>query len=330
MELTSQATGSGLDTPSSMMRICSLLPGATEVVAALGLADRLVGISHECDFPLEVRKAAVLVRATVESDHLTSPEIDHRVKETLKAGEPLYQLDEASLREARPDLVITQDLCQVCAVTPEGLQRAMASLPQPPQLLVLNPTSLDDVLADIERIGIATDRGPEARAYAQALRTHLQSIEACVKTVASRPRVLCLEWLGPFYIAGHWVPQMVALAGGVDPLGAPDAPSRTATWDDLVAAAPDILVLMPCGFSADRTVHEVARLALPSEHAWQDLPAVREGRVYAVDASSYFSRPGPRLVDGVAILASLCHPSLFGEPHVGDVRRVDLLNLRRR
>ncbi len=310
------------------MRVCSLIPGATEVVAALGRADSLVGISHECDFPPEIRNKPVMVRATIETDHSDSLEIDTQVKNTLAKGGDLYRLDEDLFERAQPDIVITQELCQVCAVTPGQLQRALETLPQWPQVLSLNPTHLQGVLTDIERIGAAIGRDTEARAYAASLRARLHALQRQVSSASECPRVLCVEWLNPLYIAGHWIPDMVALAGGQDPLGSPGEPSRPVTWDQVVEAKPDVLVLMPCGFSIERTLHELQ--SLTRDWNWTALPAVRNGRVFAVDASSYFSRPGPRLVEGVAILASIIHPTLCAESPIRGVRVVDLFHEHRR
>ncbi|HET8580399.1 MAG TPA: cobalamin-binding protein [Nitrospiraceae bacterium] len=306
------------------MRICSLVPGATEVITALGLADDLVGISHECDYPPAIKHKPVMVRATIDSDCSSSTEIDHQVNAAIQGGQQLYELDEGLFTRAQPDLVITQDLCHVCAVTPSQLQQAIGALPHKPQLLSLNPTNLDDVLMDVERIGAAAKRLAEARTLSAALRARLESIRGQVASENECPTVACLEWLSPLYAAGHWVPQMVAWAGGLDRLGSAGAPSRQVTWDHLLAAAPDVLVLMPCGFSINRTLRELNHLTV--HPGWQDLPAVRNGRVFAVDASSYFSRPGPRLVDGVAILASLFHPSRFGGTIPDGARHLNLLD----
>jgi len=310
------------------MRICSLLPGATEVIAALGLADDLVGISHECDYPPAIKHKPVMVRATIDGDHSSSAEIDHQVTAAVKAGRQLYELDEGLFTRAQPDLVVIQDLCHVCAVTPGQLQRAISALPHKPQLLSLNPLILDDILMDVERIGTATKRLAEAQTLTSALQSRLDFIRALVASANERPTVVCLEWLAPLYAAGHWVPQMVEWAGGLDRLGSAGAPSRQVTWDQLLAAAPEVLVLMPCGFSVHRTLRELNQLTV--HPGWQDLPAVRNGRVFVVDASSYFSRPGPRLVDGVAILAALFHPSRFGGAVPDGARHLNPLNAHSR
>ncbi len=302
---------SGMGTGGSL-RVCSLLPGATEVVAALGMADRLVGISHECDYPPEILDKPVLVRAAVEHERAVSREIDRQVKDLVEQGESLYAMDELRFVQAEPTVVITQELCQVCAITPRHLDRALAALPQAPAVVSLNPTSLEQVLGDILTIGKALERVREARTLMDNLRARLQTIRDLTASIPARPRVACLDWLDPFYCAGHWVPEMVSIAGGTDALGQPDRPSRPLTWDELVAASPDVVVLMPCGFSAPRTAREVEPLL--HRYDWDVLPAVRSQKVFAVDAASYFSRPGPRLVEGVAILAALLHPDAAGEP----------------
>lgn len=306
------------------MRICSLLPGATEVVAALGRSDDLVAVSHECDFPPEVRNKPVMVRALIDPERTSSHTIDDHVRATVQAGQQLYALDEAVFTRARPDLVITQNLCHVCAVTPDQLQRAISALPTPPRVMSLNPTCLDDILLDIEQIGDAIGSEVEADRMASALRARLNSLREQVARAQSRPKVVCIEWLDPLYVAGHWVPEMVTVAGGFDPLGSAGRPSKQVTWAEILGSAPDVLVLMPCGFSIERTVRELN--CLTARQGWASLPAVRNGKVFAVDAASYFSRPGPRLIEGVAILVALCHPAIFGATLPAGVQRVDLHN----
>ncbi len=281
------------------MRICSLLPGATEVVAALGLAEQLVGVSHECDYPESVRHVPVLVRPLAAPDGASSADIDRRIKAAVAAGEPLYQLDENAFRLAHPNVVLTQDLCHVCAMTPDQLGRAVRSVVPPPTIVALHAGNLHDVLADVERIAETLGRPDEGRALAQALRARLSAAAARVAG-ARRPRVVCLEWLDPPYVAGHWVPDMVQAAGGVDVLGVSGAGSRETTWAEVAAANPDVVLVMPCGYSVGKTLDELAssgRMKPERSCAW-----------FAVDAASYFSRPGPRLVDGVELLTDILHP----------------------
>jgi len=292
------------------MRIVSLLPGATEVVAALGLVDEIVGVSHECDFPEVIKTKPVMVRSVIEPDTTSSGEIDAAVKAAAGTHQSLYRLDEVSFHHAEPDLIITQDLCHVCAVTPPDLQRVLNDLPQTPRLLTLNPLRLDDMMTDVERIGAMIGKPLEAKQLTSTLRNRLASIREQVASAPTRPRVVCLEWLDPLYTAGHWVPEMVQLAGGTPVLSEPGAPSRRVTPEEVLAAAPDVVVLMPCGFPIDRTRRELR--SLTDAPWWRQLPAIRHRRAFIVDATSYFSRPGPRLIDGVGILAGLCHPDRLG------------------
>jgi len=291
------------------MRICSLLPGATEVVATLGLADDLVAISHECDYPPEIRQKPVIIRSIVDPKQTSSPNIDRQVREALREGQGLYRIDEALLRRLDPDLIITQSLCDVCAVTPTEVTRVLAGLARRPQMISLDATDLQGVFRDIEAIGVATGRDAKARWLVEALTGRLAKVRALVEGETPR-RVACIEWLDPLYCAGHWVPEMVTLAGGADLLATAGAPSTQISWEQVRGAQPDVLVLMPCGFSIDRTLSELDRLT--SRPGWNDVPAVQDGSVYAVEGPAYFNRSGPRLVDGVELLAALFFPHRFG------------------
>ncbi len=291
------------------MRICSLLPGATEVVATLGLADDLVAISHECDYPPEIRQKPVIIRSIVDPKQTSSPNIDRQVREALREGQGLYRIDEALLRRLDPDLILTQSLCDVCAVTPTEVKRVLAGLARRPQMISLDATDLQGVFRDIEAIGVATGRDAKARWLVEALTGRLAKVRALVEGETPR-RVACIEWLDPLYCAGHWVPEMVTLAGGADLLATAGAPSTQISWEQVRGAQPDVLVLMPCGFSIDRTLSELDRLT--SRPGWNDVPAVQDGSVYAVEGPAYFNRSGPRLVDGVELLAALFFPHRFG------------------
>jgi iron complex transport system substrate-binding protein len=292
------------------MRICSLLPAATEIVAGLGLADDLVAISHECDYPRDIRGKPVVIRSAVEAGGTSSRAIDSRVRAALKAGTGLYRIDAALLREANPDLILTQTLCDVCAVTPTEVQRALADLGGSARVVSLNPASLEDVFRDIETIGRATGQGERARRWVEELEDRVERMRALLGNEPRR-RVACIEWLDPIYSAGHWVPELVHLAGGLELLATPGTKSAPIPWDRVRDAAPDVLVFMPCGFSIDRTLTEMDLMT--SRPGWTDLPAVKSGAVYVVDGAAYFNRPGPRLVEGMELLAALFHPSLFGE-----------------
>ena len=289
------------------MRICSLIPGATEVVAALGLTDRLVGISHECDFPVSVRHIPVMIEPIVGKDGGSGGEIDQQVKELVASGQRLYRLNEDAFCRARPDLILTQDLCHVCSVTPDQLTRTIESLQHRPEVLILSPTTLDGVIHDIERIAEAAGVLAKGQALAQELRRRVDHVRVETSRTPSRPRVVCLEWLDPLYVAGHWVPEMVELAGGRNVLGSQDTPSHETTWHAVESAQPDVILVMPCGYSVERTLNELRRAGQPGD-AWRRACKQRPN-LYVVDAASFFSRPGPRLVDGVELLAAILHPT---------------------
>jgi iron complex transport system substrate-binding protein len=291
-----------------LMRICSLLPSATEILYALGLGDSVVGITHECDFPPEAASKPALIRPRV--DPKAAPdEIDRQVSELLSRGKSVYALDAELLAELAPDLIVTQDLCHVCAASPDDLATALTRLPKMPQVLALTPHSLADVWNDIRRLGQATGCCKQAEELASGLEDAVREIEKKVARAGKRPRVLCLEWLDPYYVGGHWVPEMVAKAGGEDVLGRAGAPSFRVTAEQIAKSSAEIIVVMPCGYSLERAAKEVRTMKVPC--GWNDLPAIRRRCVFAVDANAYFSRSGPRLAQGVAQLAQIFHPDLF-------------------
>jgi iron complex transport system substrate-binding protein len=290
------------------MRICSLLPGATEIAYLLGLGDQIVGVTHECDYPHEAKQKPVVVRSVIDSSQLSCPEIDRRVGELLQAGRGLYSIDEAAFLASGPDVILTQGLCDVCALDYDDVVKAAQRLPRMPAILSLNPHSLSDVLEDISRVGAATDRETAAEALVQDLRRRID--EVGIREPEYRPRVVCLEWFEPLYVAGHWVPELVTLAGGFDPLGRKGEPSFKIEWQSVLDAKPDVILLMPCGFDVRRAVKESTPLR--NLNGWNDLPAVKTGNVYALNGSAYFSRPGPRLVNGLEILARIIRPEQAG------------------
>ncbi len=302
------------------MRIVSLLPSATEILFALGLDKEIVGVSHECDFPARARTKPVVIHSRIPKG-TPAAEIDRMVREFVARGESLYVVDAELLQQLAPDLVITQDLCHVCAASPDDLATALVQFAPRPEVLCLNPQDLGDVWRDILWVGEGTCRGPEAEHLLERIGQKLAEVENQVKEMSGRPRVAFLEWLQPFYVGGHWVPEMIALAGGEDIFGKPRTPSFRVTAEEVVAAAPEILVVAPCGYSAEQARDEYRSLHLPD--AWRDIPAVRNGRVFALEANSYFSRPGPRLVTGAAILAKVCHPQI----HVSDAVQATILPL---
>ena len=289
------------------MRIVSLLPSATEILFALGLDREIVGVSHECDFPARARTKTVVIHSRIPND--TPPEeIDRLVQEHVHRGESLYAVDAEVLETLAPDLIITQDLCHVCAASPDDLATTLARFDRRPEVLCLNPQDLRDVWRDILWVGEEALRGPQAEALIAKIGVQLGALEQQLPQSAERPRVAFLEWLQPFYVGGHWVPEMIHVAGGEDVLGKARTPSFRVHLQDIVEAAPEILLIAPCGYSAQRARDEYLSIDLPEQ--WNAMPAVRNGRVYALEANSYFSRPGPRLITGMESLAKLLHPAM--------------------
>ncbi len=287
------------------MRIVSLLPSATEIVHALGLGDQLVGVTHECDYPPGV-EALPRLTSNLLDGKMPSADIDRAVTESLKAdAHTIYRLDTDRLRALAPDVILTQALCEVCAVPTSMVEEVVCMMPRGAAIVSLDPLSLDAVFASIEQAGDALGVPDRAAAVASRLRAEVAEIAASV-TSAIRPRVLAAEWLDPVYCGGHWVPEMIGIAGGVDPFGTLGEPSHRLSWQQIADADPDIVVLMPCGFNASEVASRYHEITASSEFG--ALRAVRELNVYAVDATSYFSRPGPRLVDGTRILARLFQP----------------------
>jgi iron complex transport system substrate-binding protein len=301
------------------MKICSFLPSATEILYALGLEDDLVGVTYACDNPSEPPKPVVVRSRMPESSD--SAEIDRYVREYLSRGESLYSVDDKLLEELAPDLIVTQDLCHVCAASPDDLPTALAHLPQEPKVLTLSPKTLQEVWVDILSVGEATRHLGPAADLVNDIRRRMQKVENTLQGTTERPRVLCLEWLSPPFVGGHWMPDMVALAGGEDVLGKSGHPSFTVTWDQVLESRPDVVVICPCGFGLEEAVEEFRALGPPE--GWADLPAVQAGKVYAVDADHYFSRPSQGLAGGVELLAHLLHPGRFDqEPPAGVLVRL--------
>ena len=288
-------------------RIISLLPSATEIVYALGLGDRLVGVTHECDFPLDARTKPPLTASALPAAS-TPAQIDRHVRASLHAGSSLYALDGALLETLAPDLIITQELCAVCAVSYDIVAQAAKRLRGDPRIVSLEPSSLEDVYANVATVGELTGRSEEAAAVVERLRTRAAALRAHVAGRA-RPRTLVLEWTDPPMSGGHWTPELVALAGGEPVLGNPGANSTVLEWDAIAAADPDAIVVAPCGYDLAATLRATDELA--GNATWRTLRAVRDGRAYALDGNAYVNRPGPRLIDTAELFAS----ALFGEPY---------------
>jgi iron complex transport system substrate-binding protein len=298
-----------------MMRILSLLPSATEIAYALGLGEELVGISHECDYPPEARTKPIIstsdVRRTLRSD-----EVHRAVGSHSHSAHSLYRIDEQLLQEVSPDIILTQELCSVCAVPVSQVREAARILAGSCRILSLEPETFRQILDSILAVGEVTGREARARQVVEALDKRIGRVSSTGSSARTRPRIFCMEWMDPVMAGGHWIPEMVRLAGGTDNLGHDGRPSTVIEWAQVAEYSPEFLVIMPCGYKVPRSLAEVDRLA--SRPGWYRMPAVRDGRVYIVDSPAYFSRPGPRIVNGLEILAQIIHPELFSGLIPGD------------
>jgi iron complex transport system substrate-binding protein len=301
-------------------RIVSLLPSATEIVCALGLEDALVGITHECDYPPTVAGKPSLTASRISHERMTSAEIDHAVRSQLDGHGSIYDLDEEKLRALNPDLILTQELCDVCAVSYERVERAARMFETDVRVVSLEPNTIQDIFANIRTVGELTGREALANELVCQLEARLNRVATRLEGVAARPRTLMLEWLEPAFAPGHWVPEQVAIAGGDHAFGRAGQPSVTTTAEEILEYAPEIIVLIPCGYYKEDILRQLPQTHLPE--GWHNLPAVRSGEVWAVDATSYFSRPGPRVVDGVEILARILHAEIFSAPEAHEAVRV--------
>lgn len=302
------------------MRIVSLLPSATEIVYALGLGDSLAGVTYECDFPPEARSKPVVSDTALPQDRpLSAREIDGLVSDFMGRGDPIYVLDKDLIQRIQPDLILTQDLCRVCAVPSGQIEDALKELGSTAEVVSLDPSSIGEILDGILAVGRATGTEPRARDLVQGLRDRVERVRRKALPLPTI-RTLCIEWSDPPYLAGHWVPGMVEIAGGANLLAKPDEPSRRITWHEAGLAGPEVVVFMPCGYYIEDAEPEAEALYRIRDFA--ETPAARAGDVYAVDATSYFSRPGPRIVDGLEILAWSIHPDAFPDPGPDRVVRV--------
>ncbi len=293
------------------MRICSFLPSATEMIYALGLQDHLHGVSFECDYPAEARQKPKVVRSLFENidPPPSSGVISQIIGERLKAGLGIYEVDLDTLRAAEPDLLISQAICEVCAVSSQQVAECSLQLPKTPQILSLDPQYVGDVLNDIRRVAAATDTTTRGEEIVAGLQARIDAVSQRARHATTRPRVLHLEWAEPVMCGGHWVPEIVDMAGGINCFGDKERGSFRLEWDAVLASQPDIIILMLCGYTTQRALEDLP--ILTAKPGWDDLPAVRHHQVYAMDAGAYTSRSGPRLVQGLEIIAEILHPELF-------------------
>jgi iron complex transport system substrate-binding protein len=284
-------------------RIVSFLPAGTEMVHALGAGGELVGRSHECDYPSAVTKLPVVSRPALNLADASPEAIDAAVAQRMDSGDTLYRIDEVLLRDLKPDVILTQNLCRVCAPSGDELTRAIRKFDLRPEVLFLTPRNIAEIVENIVQVGRAIGRAEEAESL---VRAHDERLARVRKVVAGAPtrRVVFLEWTEPLFCGGHWVPEMISLAGGSDPLGRPGEDSVRMDWDDVAKVQPEMIIVSPCGYRLERAA-ELAR----------QLPKISDATVYAVDANAYFARPGPRVVEGVELLAHLFHPDRFQWPH---------------
>ena len=294
-----------------MKRIVSLLPAATEIAATLGLMDQVIGVSHECDFPAEANRRPRVTRCPVHNAGLTSREMDEWVRRALRENGTIYSIDEPLLRSLRPDVILTQKLCDVCAVGYGTVARLAETLSGPPQVVNLEPSSLSDIFGDIQRVAKVCDVSDRANEVITQLCDRIEAMRRRANTLVHRPRCFLMEWVDPPFCSGHWGPELVEIAGGYDPLGRKQQPSVQIEWQQVLEARPEVIVLALCGYGINRarSDYEILR-RFPD---FDSLPAARQGQIYLVDASAYFARPGPRIVDSAEILAGILHPEEFPE-----------------
>jgi iron complex transport system substrate-binding protein len=301
------------------MKICSFFSSATEIICELGLGDQLVARSDQCNYPPAVQKLPTAVQARIKSDTLSSKKIEDAVNEITAKGEPHYLVNTRLLNRLRPDLIIADELCAVCAPSHPQLKTTLDTLDYEPSVTILNTANFEAVFETISQIGEVTGTRKTAEAIVTRLRLQVQKVRDRLKGVTDRPRVFCMEWLDPIWVAGHWVPEMVQMAGGEDGLGRPQGKSYRVSWDEVLKYKPEVIFVMPCSFKMERIMKEGKTIShLPG---WKDLPAVQENRVWALE-SDYVHRPGPRLVKGLEIMASLIHPEHFETPQPSEAKRL--------
>ena len=290
-------------------RIVSFLPSATEILYELGVGDKIVGVTHECNYPKQAKSKPQVIHSSFDPEKMTSHEIDNKVVDLMHSGKDIYILDDEILKKAKPDLIVAQGLCEVCSPYTKEISRAVAILDNKPEVLILEPKNLEDILQNILDVANKVSKLKEGKNLVNTLQNRITNVQT--RSKKSRPKVLCLEWLDPLFTAGHWVPQMVDLAGGINGISITGEQSRRMEIDEALYFDPDLIVLMPCGFDVKRTILEYEKLA--SNSKWKMLKAVQNNEIYAVNANEYFSKPGPRTITGLEILAKILHPEIYAD-----------------
>ena len=303
-------------------RIVSFLPSATEILYELSVGDQVLAVTHECNYPIDAKTKPRVIHASFDPEKMSSHEIDSKVIELMHTGKDIYILDEQVLKKANPELIVAQGICEVCSPYTREINRAVELLGGKPEVLVLDPSNLDDILQNIIQIGNKVGRQEKARDFVVQLQKRID----CIKNIPklSRPKVVCIEWLDPLFTAGHWVPQMVEIAGGTNGISSTGDKSRRMEIDEIIKFDPNIIILMPCGFNVKRTILEYEKLL--ENKKWSLLKAVKQNEVYAVNSNEYFSKPGPRTVVGLEILAKIIHPDTFRDTHIPkeSVQKIEL------
>jgi len=290
-------------------RIVSFLPSATEILYELGVGDQIVGVTHECNYPKQAKSKPQVIHSSFDHTTMTSQEIDNKVVDLMHSGKDIYILDDEILKKAKPDLIVAQGLCEVCSPYTKEINRAVSILDNKPEILILEPKNLEDILQNILDVAIKVAKLKEGQNLVSILQNRITNVQT--KPKKSKPKVLCVEWLDPLFTAGHWVPQMVDIAGGINGISITGEQSRRMEIDEALYFDPDFIILMPCGFDVKRTILEYKKLAKSSK--WKMLKAVQNKAVYAVNANEYFSKPGPRTITGLEILAKIIHPEIYAD-----------------
>ena len=299
---------------SEKRRVASFLPSSTEILYELELADQIVGVTHECNYPEDAKTKPKLINPSFDAAILQSTEIDEKIVELMKTGQDIYLIDDKRLKKATPNIIIAQGICEVCAPSAKEIERAVAILGYKPDVLVLDPHDLDDILQSIINIAEKVNKVKEGHKVVTLLQKRIDYImdrtsDRPHNAVKNRPKVVCIDWIDPFYVAGHWIPQMVTIAGGMNGIISRGKPSRRISIGEIKLFDPDKIILMPCGFDLNRTLREAKILDKNDE--WKSLQAVQNSEVYVVNANSYFSKPGPRIIVGLEILAKIINPKIF-------------------
>ena len=296
-------------------RIVSFLPSSTEILYEIGAGDLITGVTHECNYPADAKNKRRVINSTIDASNLTSREIDDKIVRLIKRGENIYAIDDQQLIKSKPDLIIAQGICEVCAPFSKEIDRANSILGYEPEVLVLHPHDLDDILVSITEIAERVGRSKEGQILVRSLQKRIDNIRKIVSERRSKnstknnPKIVCIEWIDPFFSAGHWIPEIVDIAGGINGLSMTRQPSRRISIEEVMEFNPDKIILMPCGFDVARTLNEAKTLR--NNNKWRSLQAVQENQVYGVNANAYFSKPGPRTITGLEILAKIINPSGF-------------------